>query len=264
VLKPNKKISHLETKKHEILVWFEDGEKLILDPTTYTDQYLYVGKSLSELEYSLITSSNELAPLKQYAFQLVQRGFYTEKQMRIKLYAREAKRHQVEAIISLLKQYQLVDDARWLEEHVQYGHEKKWGQHKIVAHCLEKGIEENQVKTIQFDGDLEKEKANYHLKKWFQYKGLSFLEKKQKFYLYLVGQGFESSVIHHLIQSLPEKNRIEEKTSFKSLYQKLVTQYGRKEKGFKLKQKIIQSLLRKGYNYNDITAWIGDQDESID
>lgn len=264
VLKPNKKISHIETKKDSILVWFEDGEKIAIDPMTYTDQYLYIGKTLTDLEYSKLHSAHDLAPLKKYAFQLVQRGFYTEKQIRLKLYAKDAKRHQVEAILSLLKQYQLVDDTRWLNEHIQYGHEKKWGQHKITAHCLAKGIEETTIKTVVFDSKLELEKATYHLKKWSQYTHRSFLEQKQKFYQYLIGQGFEPWIIQSILEQVPEKNTAEEKNSFKRLYEKVYVRYAKKEKGFRLRQKIIQFMLRKGYNYSDIIAWIGEQDESMD
>jgi len=264
VLTANKKISYIDVQKEVILIWFEDGEKIAIDPATYTEQYLYVGKTLSELEYSTLIAAKDLTPLRRYAFQLVQRGFYTEKQIRIKLYAKEGKRYQVEAIIKLLKQYDLVNDDRWLEDHVTYGHEKKWGQHKIIAHCIEKGIEENKVKVINFSFDQECRKATFHLKKWKQYKGLSFLEQKHKFYLYLVGQGFEASVIQQLIASLPEKNREEERAAFTVVYKKMFQKYARSEKGFKLRQKIIQSLLRKGYNYNDIIAWIGDHHEPLD
>lgn len=264
MLKANKKINHIEIKPDAILIWFEDDEKITIDPATYTEQYLYVGKSLTELEYATLIASNQLAPLKTYAFQLVQRGFYTEKQIRIKLYAKKALRHQVETIIKLLKQYDLINDKRWLEDHLLYGHEKRWGQHKIIAHCLDKGIEEQIVKDISFSFEHECLKAEYHIKKWTTYKGLSFLEKKQKFYLYLVGQGFESSVIHHVLAKVAHKNAEDEKNNFQLLYQKLLRKYSNKEKGFKLKQKIIQSLLRKGYNYNDITAWIGDQHEPMD
>lgn len=264
MLTANKKISYIDVQKDAILIWFEDGEKITIDPSTYTEQYLYVGKTLTELEYSTLIASKELTPLRRYAFQLVQRGFYTEKQIRIKLYAKEGKRYQVEAIIKLLKHYDLVNDERWLEDHLVYGHEKKWGQHKIIAHCIEKGIEDTKVKSISFAMDLEYRKATYHLKKWKQYKGLSFLEHKHKFYLYLVGQGFEVSIIKQLLASLPEKNVEEERAAFEVLYKKMVQKYARTEKGFKLKQKIIQSLLRKGYNYNDISAWIGDHHEPLD
>jgi regulatory protein len=79
-----------------------------------------------------------------------------------------------------------------------------------------------------------------------------------------VGQGFEVSIIKQLLASLPEKNVEEERAAFEVLYKKMVQKYARTEKGFKLKQKIIQSLLRKGYNYNDISAWIGDHHEPLD
>ena len=64
--------------------------------------------------------------------------------------------------------------------------------------------------------------------------------------------GFEGDVVYDVSQTIHIDNKEEDKLKLKKDYQKIYTKLKKKYEGYELKQKIIATLINKGYRRKDI------------
>lgn len=261
----NKKILAVKVSKKGVTIVFSAEETLKVDEQTFTDFYLYPGKSLTVLEFSKLQSAAEQFKFNQYAFQLLSRGAYTEKQVRDKLYAKGAKRFQVEAIVEKLHQYHLLDDRQFAEDRLRYYHDKGYGERRIRDELIARGVAEVILESLAFPKEKEIDKAQKHLPRLNQkYRGRSFLAKKHLIFQVLSQRGFSASTIGAVIGGVDQPSPEEEQHSLKKAYEKAHERYRVKFKGYRLREKIINYLRQKGYNYSDIKEVLGETHEQMD
>lgn len=253
-------ITGIRVLKNSVRISFGEGV-VSISQQRYTDRYLYVGKTLPESEYQQLLDDAAIGKLENYAQRLVAKGLYTQKQIKDKLYAKEAKRWMVEAILQQLASYQLIDDVRYVQERLEYGHARLEGFDRIIDDLKNKGIDEKHLGNLTYDEKLEFEKARslwpraqkLHAKK-------SQLAKHHGLHDFYARRGYRHELVNRVIGELDHPSHQEEMKNLKRDYQIAKRKYAR-ESGRKLRDRLVRYLSGKGYNYSNINAILGEQDD---
>ena len=136
---------------------------------------------------------------------------------------------------------------------MEYYNSLNYGENKIKTKLSEKGIFKEQIDKLKFPISIEKKKANNLLpkleKKYDKYNASS---KKSHIYNAYLLEGYSKDIASEMTNKIKSPNQKDELDKLKSDYLKTKTRLERKYKGKELKQKILSSLLIKGYKMNDI------------
>ena len=247
------KITKIKILKNKVNISFDNSNKLSIDKEVFTNFYLYEGKELSKEEYKSILELNDTNKLLQYTLKLRSKSIYSEYKLREKLYSKEASKRSVDKVIKILKGYDLIDDKAYASDLVEYYNSLNYGENKIKTKLSDKGIFKETIDKIKFPISIEKKKANNLLpkleKKYDKYNASS---KKSHIYNAYLLEGYSKDIASEMTNKIKSPNQKDELDKLKSDYLKTKTRLERKYKGKELKQKILSSLLTKGYKMNDI------------
>lgn len=247
------KITKIKILKNKVNISFDNSDKLSIDKEVFTNFYLYEGKELDKEEYKKIKELNDSNKLLQYALQLRSKALYSEFKMRDKLYKKDASKKDVDKVIKILKGYDLIDDKAYASDLVEYYNSLNYGENKIKTKLSDKGIFKEQIDKLKFPIFIEKKKANNLLPKLEKkYDKYNITQKKQHLYNAYLLEGFNKDIASEMTSKIKETNYKDELDKLKLDYQKIKTRLERKYKGKELRQKILTSLLSKGYKLNDI------------
>lgn len=111
----------------------------------------------------------------------------------------------------------------------------------------------------QFDHAVDADRLNkLKDKELKKYKG-SYRQFQLKFKEKLRTKGY----MNHHLEMVDFDDNFDDSLFFEKDFEKYYNKYRKKETGYKLKNKLIQSLLRKGYNYQLIEEKLGGIDDEI-
>ena len=262
--KSGKVIKKIKVNKKAIAIIFSDGERIDVSEEAYTSNYLYVGKELSKSEIDRLNTITAVKKLSQYALDLLSKHHYTEWKMREKLYAKGANKDEVDYIIKKLKELDLLNDKEFIEDYLGYAEEKLIGKNKIKQELLKKGIFAEDIEKIRFNSTSEKKKAIALVpmleKKYDKY---SYQQKKNHIYNALIARGFDVDVAKEALNYISKKSDKDESEKLKADYKKVYERFKRKYSGRELKEKVMRSLISKGYKYSDIAKLLGGMDDDF-
>ena len=251
-------IKKVKILKNKVKITLDKGKVIEMSKDVYTNFYLYEGKELSKKEYNEITSLSNSSKLLEYALKVRSKSIYSEYQMREKLYKKEASKKDVDKIIKILKGYDLINDQMYANDLLEYYNSLNYGRNKIVKKISDKGIFQKEIDKLKFLTSLERKKANSILPKLEKkYEKYNYKQKKAHIYNAYIELGFDVDIASEFSNKIKEPNSKDEHEKLKKDYQKAKLRLERKYKGKELKQKIIQSLLSKGYRLNDIINLVG-------
>ena len=257
-------LKEIKIKAKTITLVFAD-ESFDISHHAYTDQYLYVGKTLSRKEIELLKEQSQLIKLEKYAFNLLAKGMYSQAQVKDKLFKKGAKSWMVAQIIEQLINYKLINDDEYIIQRLEYGQHRNEGFYKIVNDLLAKGIDENKIKKLSYDEHNELEKAKTHLDNLLKkYRHLSMLALKKAIYEYYQRNGFPDSIIHSIINTSLVFNQNQQIANLKIELAKGQRKYNARYQGMELKRRLISYLSQKGYNYSDILNILGAKENDVD
>ncbi len=255
-----KKVSKFKNKVNVVLV---NNEKLTMDVDTYSSFYLYENKVLSNREYKKlkerIAISSSLSDLKK----VLSKKRLSEWKAREYLYnKKQLNKIQVDEIIKILKNQHLIDDKLLSNDYVSYLNDKGFGKEKILNTLHNKGIFDEITSKITFSQTKENKKAkDLVLKLNDKYKLLTYQNKKEKIYAYLLRQGFNHESIDHALKFVSEPKRSVEISQLKKDYLKLKTRYQSNDEQIEsLNDKIFIKLKQKGYKTDDIKLVMEDKE----
>lgn len=236
------KVTKVEIKKDNVIVYFNNFKEISLSKDTYTNHFLYVGKEINEKTYKELISENKINKLINYILNIIAKKAYTEKEIKSKLENRNASSSECTAVIKYLKQHGLIDDEKYAAEYTNYLNEKHYGKYYIINKLKEKGIASFYISKINFDEDIEKEKLefNFNLLKE-KYKNKSYKVQSELIFYKLNQLGFASDDINDMIKRMMDYSVKQELINLK---REIETRKYKQDKN-----KLITSLLRKGYNY---------------
>ena len=253
-----KTIQQVTFKKKVITLTFDDASTLQLSERSYSQFYVYAGKTLSAKEVTALEEASLLDPFHAYLQHMFARGRYSEKQIRDKLYQRKALRYQVEALIQEYKGYGLINDAQLIQEWMEYFHEKHMGYHAIAQKLHQKGFEETLIKSSLKPAN-EDEKIQRHLPSLLKkVRHLPLQEQKQRLYQALLSKGFESALIIETLDSISLEENEQTETHGKKVFLLAKKRYATKHQDRALQQRIIAYMRSKGYTMSKIQQWLGE------
>lgn len=248
----NKQITKIRKCKKKVVVYF-NKDKMDLSFDTFSNFYFYVGKELTNKELKEIKEYDKATSLSKYAYGLINKSRYSEYAIREKLYLKGANKKEVDLVIAKLKKAGLIDDKAYAKDLIDYLSSKNYGKNKIIKMLSDKGVFINDNITMDFPFNQEINKARTILpsleKRYAKY---NYQQQKAHIYNALIAKGFEPEVINTLLSNLNKIDVNAEQTKLKKDYQIAKEKLSRKYKGKQLHDKIISSLLIKGYRYQDI------------
>ena len=249
------KITQIKFLKDKVVIKLKDETKIELPKEVFTSFYLFKGKILSEKEIKDIANQTRVYELYKYARKVSTKRVYSEHKMREKLYLKTTNTMDVNEVINKLKKNGLINDSEFVEEYVEYANNKNIGKNKIIAKLLEKGVFSGEISKIHFDEKLEYKKAKTYLDKLNEkYDKYNYQAKKDHAIKFLVSQGFDMGIAIDIANQLDAPSHKDELKKLKPDFDKAVRQYKSKYSGREFKDKVFQSLLRKGYKMNDIIS----------
>lgn len=238
--------------KKKVIVRLND-EVLKISYETYLDFKLYPNKELSDKEYKDIISRDKYDDAYQYALGLIGKYEYTEERLTEKLVSKGYDKKSITKIIKKLKDSGLINDEDYIKNFIEYENDKLYGEYRIKRDLMEKGISKERVDELKFSEKDERKKI-VELTKLLEkkYASKATEAKKRGMYSALIRYGYENDLAKEMVESLTPTDAKIELKELKNDFKKVKAKYERKYEGYELKQKITESLLRKGYRYSDI------------
>lgn len=249
------KIIAIKFLKDKVVIRLKDETRIETAKEVFASFYIYKGKILTDKEIKDIYRENRVYDLYKYARKISTKRVYSEHKMREKLYLRTDNTMDVNEVINKLKKAGLINDSEFVKEYVEYANNKNIGKNKIKAKLQEKGVFNEEINKIHFDEKLEYKKAKTYLSKLDEkYDKYNYNAKKDKTTKYLVSQGFDLNVALSVASELNAPKHKDEVKKLKPDFDKAIRQYKSKYSGREFKDKVFQSLLRKGYKMSDIIS----------
>ena len=184
-----------------VIIYFDNDEKLILSADTFYNSGLRKGDEVSEDRYNFFIEQNILYHIKQRALSFLSRRFHSEKELLIKLKGKSYDERLIKVVLKDLKALSFLDDrnftVHYIEEKLK---RKKWGSNKIRAALFNKGVAAKIIDEVM--NEFENTNSNIELvnelagKKIGQLRKRNIDERKvyQKVIAFLISRGFEYSI----------------------------------------------------------------------
>jgi len=248
-------ILKIKKDKKRFIVYTNDGEYKFTEDTIVSFMVLK-GKTFSEKEFKKIVKANCSDELFNKALNYISYQMRSEYEIYSYLKEKEASQVEIERIIKKIKDFGYIDDRALSKYLTDYVIRQKKGPKVLERKLQEKRIDEEIIKEVlsSYDFDKEIEVANLLMDSILK-KNTDKPLKAQKMNAYtkLARDGFSGEVINHVINeatfsdnSLERIEKEIEKQEYK--YRDL--------DDAKRREKMIASLLRKGYEYSIISRYL--------
>lgn len=251
------KITKIEKKKRLYTLELDNTENLYITEDTIVHFMLSKGMVINAEKLENIKKFAQLSYGKNLGLYYISFKQRTEKEVIKYLQQHDIDSKIIPQIIDNLKSEDWINDKNYVQSFIQQNlNTGDKGPYVIKQKLLQKGIKskiiESELQAINFQ-DLAS-KISQKLYKKYQSK-LPLKALKDKLMQSLTTKGFDYQIAHTVIQNLEiEKDQeLEEDLIYKELdkqYQKLSKKYDQ----YELKQRIINALMRKGYQYEDIKS----------
>ncbi len=261
-------ITKIDFHKKEIIIHYEfqnkEGE-LTIFPSVFSDFYLYEGKKIAKKEWAEINRVNGLAKDLDLTYRLLSRHEYSSFTLQKKLQEKKIKQANIEQIMAIIKEQRLIDDERYAHDLVEELDAKLYGQEYIIQSLHKDGCSDNIIHSFSFDETHEEEKMEQLLpillRKWTHDN-----EKKRYYHLYneYRRRGYDLDLITRFLSCHLENNTEDEKTKCQKEWEKYYRIYLNRYQGKELNQRIIVSLMRKGFSYDIIKQVMEDEAHEMD
>lgn len=250
------KITKIEKKKRLYFISFDNAENLYVTEDTIVHFMLTKGKTITTEELEEIQTFAQLSDAKNKALYYI--SFQQRTQLDVKHYLKERDFSEtiITSVITQLLSEKWLDDRQYTTSYLQQNlsHGDK-GPFFITQKLKEKGIDGAIIseELNQIDMTPLAEKICLKLLKKYE-KQTSLKTLKQKILQNMSQKGFDYHLIQSILNSLElEKDDERESELLKKECDKVYRKYQRRYDGYELKQRTLQALLRKGFDYADIT-----------
>lgn len=188
----------LRKDEKNVVIHFDNSEKLIISEDVFYNSGLRKGDELSEDRYSFFINQNKIYYIKQRALSFLSRRFHSEKELYLKLKAKAYEDNLIKEVLLDLKSHSFIDDKNFAHHFIDEKlKKKKWGINKIKSALYTKGVSSKIIDEAltEFENPRSNYEAVYEIafKKINQLKRRNIEEKKifPKVVQFLIGRGFE-------------------------------------------------------------------------
>ena len=185
---------------------------------------------------------------------------YSPSKLREYLLKKNKNKIVVDQVIKKLEKYQLLNEDELIERIIEYCDSKHYGYNRIILMLKDRQISLNKINNVKLDHQRETKEAVEQAKRLVKrYKKKNTVNLRQSVYSSLIRYGF-SEDLASLESSKVSNSPSNELNMLKLDYSKLISRYSLKLKGKELENKLVKSLLSKGYRINDIKKVIKEVD----
>lgn len=192
-----------------VVVYFENGEKLILSEDTFYQSGLRKGDEIPDDRFSFFIEQNVLYHIKQRALNYLGRRFHSEKELYLKLKQKSYEERLIKIVLSDLKEKGFINDKVFTDHFIDEKLKKKrWGRNKIKSALFSKGISQSIINESfsSFEGG----ETDFELAFELAQKKLNQLIKRKtdpkKFYqkisTFLISKGIEYDTCREVCQKI--------------------------------------------------------------
>ncbi|WBW98741.1 RecX family transcriptional regulator [Oceanirhabdus sp. W0125-5] len=232
------------------------------------------GKEIHQEEFDKIIIDENYRAAKTKGLKYIERGDKTFAQVCEYLEKKEYSSQVIEKVMEFLVDYDFVNDERYAERYIKERRRTE-GKNKIKYALKKKGINEDIIseKLININEDEELEAINKLVNKKIHTlikDGKDEYFIKNKLYSYIISKGFcGDNVLKSIKQSIMENrdliyehqrnNQEKDKENIMEVASKRYSLISKSEtNNLKLKKKLYDFLLRKGYSYDDVKSAVNE------
>ncbi len=258
------KVKELKKRhKEEYLLQFgmEDGsiQDYIVSTDLVVEYRLLNGKELTETQFSSFERDHSIDKVYQSTLKYSLKFHKSEFETREYLRKKEVVEEFIDLVIQKLKKMKVIDDETLLQSIIEHQFERQLnGPNKVSFSLKNKGFDEALIqKGLSYIG-YEKIEKNLEIlmsKRLPLYRNKSIASASRMMTSFLVQKGYDLNRIQAFIikHKSDFSDLIQEDKSIIFEYDKIKKRYSKStENQYELQQKIIASLLSKGYAYADI------------
>ncbi len=235
---------------------------------------LKTGNNVETESLKKIIEEDNYISCKNYALNVIDRSYKTEKEMHEKLIKKEYSEKVIERAFLFLKEYGFVDDDKYIDLYIS-DRIKKHGRIKIKYDLLKKGIQVKLIDEKLNEVPITREKAAIEVLAKKKYENISRTEGNySKIYTklksYLFRSGYNGELVNEILKSvlkdkseLEEDKEVTEKKSLENMEQLKVLaekRYDiiikRENDEMKIYKKLWEYLIRRGYDNDEVKKQI--------
>lgn len=241
-----------------------DSKKLNVTEDDILKFDLFIGKELNEAEYLDLIDSIQYNMLLSKTLKYITYQPRSKKEIDVYFKKCDVNEKIKDKVLNILIEYKYINDDELAESIYEYEKNiKKKGPKAIKQKLLLKGVSKEKIMELisLYDEKMESENIEYIVDKEVK-KNQRFPIKKRKRIILdkLIRDGFSQDLVYDKVEGL----KLEDESYSELLKEvdKLKKKYC-KEKSFQAKQKIINNLINKGFEYSMICKVLN-SDETLD
>ena len=255
------KITKIEKKKRLYLLEIDKNDKLYVTEDTIVHFMLSKGMEINETRLKDIQKFAQFSYGKNLALYYLSFKQRTAAEVQKYLEQHDIDSLYIPEILEKLKKENWINDEQYIDTYLSQNlNTGDKGAYVLKQNLIQKGIDSQLInqKFSHLNFSVLSEKVAQKLLRKYQHK-YSTKTLKDKIIQNMIIKGFSYSEAKSAFESLEiEKDN---KQEFELLYKELDKQYqkySKKYDGYNLKQRLTQSLARKGFNFEDIASALRD------
>lgn len=243
-------IKYKKIGKDKYKVYFENEELTLYEDVIL--KYNLITKKNIDLDLlEDVLESNKYYEMYNLALNYMSFKMRSESEIRDYLIKKEASNKIIDRIIKDFYDKNILNDELYIVSFINDSvNLKDIGPLKIKNDLVKKGFNEDLINTYlnHFEDSVWEDKIKKLIKKYLLNKRLSTNLIKLKILNDLNVKGYSKEMIYPLLDNIS----LNDEENIKQEYKKAYKKYSSKYEGKELNSKIINYLVRKGYNYSDI------------
>ncbi len=191
------------------IVYFDNGEKLILHKDVLYQSGLRKGDEISSDRFSSLNQSETFYLIKQKAFRLLQRRIHSARELYTKLRQKFPDDNLIRKCIDELNQKGFIDDRKFALDFItEKQRTKKWSKSRLKSELVKRGIASEIISEVlreTFDNNREIESAEELVQKKFRQLVKKEEDKRklfQKLLMYLQSKGYEYDLASEVVRKV--------------------------------------------------------------
>lgn len=265
------KIEVQRRKKNRVNIYINQEYSFACSEDLVFSFALSKGKIVDTESLKKIIEEDNYISCKNYALNVIERNYKTEKQMMDKLVKKEYSEKVINRVFVFLKEYSFVDDDKYTDLYISEKIDKQ-GKVRIKYDLLKKGVETKLIdmKLEKIDISLEKISIEILAKKKYD----SIIKTEGNYIIiynklkgYLFRLGYTSNLINEILKSVVKHNNEQDEDGKASIEEKKVGDLAeikvlaekrydiimkRETEKIKIYKKLWDYLIRRGYKSDEV------------
>lgn len=227
---------------------------------------LMKGMELTQEEVAQITTDDAIAQAYGKALDFLSYQLRTEAEVTQKLLKEDVPPEQIEPVLKQLRANQLLDDQAYAAAYVRTVMNTELKGPTVIRRKLRaKRVGEIQIDVAleQFTPERQLENATKLAQKLFRrYAKQPARRQQEKVDQGLITQGYGGDIAKEATRvATPAEPTVDTTDLLDREGEKIWTRYARRTSGYELTMKVKQALFRKGFDYDEIEAWVNQRSE---